>query len=134
VALSLRPGRRAPPPNKLCNAQAGENLRLRLTGCEDSDISQGFVLCSIKNPVPMVTQFEAQLVILELLEHNPIFTVGYRSVLHIHTAVEECEVVKLVGGRPAGESGVALRERPAGSSGSGNHRGPHAHAAPDFAA
>lgn len=38
------------------------------------------MLCSIKNPVPMVTQFEAQLVILELLEHNPIFTVGYRCV------------------------------------------------------
>lgn len=77
-------------------AKAGENLRLRLTGCEESDISQGFVLSSIKSPVPCVTQFEAQLVILELLEHNPIFTVGYRSVLHVHTAVEECEVVKLV--------------------------------------
>jgi hypothetical protein len=63
-----------PPPGR----QAGENLRLRLTGCEESDISQGFVLSSIKNPVPMVSQFEAQLVILELLEHNPIFTVGYR--------------------------------------------------------
>ena len=35
--------------------------------------------------------------IVELLEHNPIFTVGYRSVLHIHTAVEECEITKLVG-------------------------------------
>lgn len=40
----------------------------------------GFVLCSISNPVPMVSTFECQLVILELLEHNPIFTVGYRSV------------------------------------------------------
>ena len=67
-----------PPPHHPFAWQAGENLRLRLTGCEDSDISQGFVLCSIKIPVPMVTQFEAQLVILELLEHNPIFTVGYR--------------------------------------------------------
>jgi peptide chain release factor subunit 3 len=45
----------------------------------------------------MVSAFEAQLVILELLEHNPIFTVGYRSVLHIHTIVEECEVTKLLG-------------------------------------
>lgn len=26
----------------------------------------------------MVSTFECQLVILELLEHNPIFTVGYR--------------------------------------------------------
>ena len=66
-------------------------------GIEEGDISQGFVLSSIKNPVPLVNAFEAQLLILELLDHNPIFTVGYRSILHIHTIVEECEVTKLVG-------------------------------------
>ena len=77
-------------------AKAGENLRLRLTGCDETDVSQGFVLSSIKSPAPVVTTFEAQLVILELLEHNPVFTVGYRSVIHVHTAVEECEVVRLV--------------------------------------
>lgn len=73
-------------------AMSGENLRLRISGAEDTDISPGFVLSSIKNPVPLVTQFEAQLMIVELLEHNPIFTVGYKSILHIHTAVEDCEV------------------------------------------
>ncbi len=119
-------------------SQSGENLRLRITGAEDTDISSGFVLsrcgdwrggsqvsavnsecrsllassggfrqqispplsplrnCSIKNPVPCVTVFEAQLMIVELLEHNPVFTVGYKSVLHIHTACEECEVTKLI--------------------------------------
>lgn len=77
-------------------APAGENLRLRISGAEDSDVSTGFVLCSLKDPTPMVSTFECQLVILELLEHNPIFTVGYRSVLHIHTIVEECEVTKLL--------------------------------------
>ncbi|WIA14996.1 hypothetical protein OEZ85_001702 [Tetradesmus obliquus] len=77
-------------------AKAGENLRLRISGAEEGDVQTGFVLCSISNPVPMVSTFECQLVILELLEHNPIFTVGYRSVLHIHTIVEECEVTKLV--------------------------------------
>nr|QKY15201.1 elongation factor-like protein (EFL) [Polytomella parva] len=77
-------------------ALSGENLRLRISGAEETDISPGFVLSSIKNPVPVVMQFEAQLVIVELLEHNPIFTVGYKSILHIHTAVEECEVTKLV--------------------------------------
>lgn len=43
-------------------------------------MSTGFVLCSLKDPTPMVSTFECQLVILELLEHNPIFTVGYRWV------------------------------------------------------
>ena len=41
-------------------ATAGENLRLRISGAEETDIMAGFVLSSIRNPVPMVTQFEAQ--------------------------------------------------------------------------
>jgi len=77
-------------------AKAGENLRLRVSGAEEADLSAGFVLCGLKGPVGAVTQFEAQLMIVELLEHNPIFTVGYRSVLHCHTLVEECEVSKLI--------------------------------------
>jgi hypothetical protein len=56
--------------------RSGENLRLRITGAEETDISAGFVLSSIKTPVPIVTQFEAQLMIVELLEHNSIFTVS----------------------------------------------------------
>lgn len=44
------------------SARCGENLRLRLGGADEADISAGFVLSSIKNSVPMVTQFEAQLV------------------------------------------------------------------------
>ncbi len=43
-------------------ARSGENLRLRISGADDVDISPGFVLSSIKTPVPVVTQFEAQLV------------------------------------------------------------------------
>lgn len=77
-------------------AKAGENLRLRISGVDDSDVTPGFVLSSTKSLVPVVTQFEAELFIVELLEHNAIFTVGYRSVLHIHTVVEECEVTKLI--------------------------------------
>ena len=50
----------------------------QVTGAEETDISSGFVLSSIKSPVPCVIQFEAQLMIVELLEHNPVFTVGYK--------------------------------------------------------
>lgn len=34
--------------------------------------------------------------ILELLEHNPIFSAGYKCVLHIHSAVEECECTAII--------------------------------------
>ena len=46
-------------------ARPGENLRLRLSGVEEEDVSAGFVLCSRFPPlVPVVTQFEAQIAIL----------------------------------------------------------------------
>lgn len=77
-------------------ARPGENLRLRLSGIEEDDISAGFVLSSRFNPVPVVMQFEAQIVVLELLEHKPILAGGYKAVLHIHSVVEECELTKLV--------------------------------------
>ena len=33
-----------------------------------------------------------ELNLLELMEHKPIFTKGYQSVLHVHTVQEECMV------------------------------------------
>ncbi|KAK9010014.1 hypothetical protein V6N11_036532 [Hibiscus sabdariffa] len=81
--------------NKVRRAGPGENLRVRLSGVEEEDILAGFVLTSIVKTIPAVTEFTAQLQILELLE-NAIFTAGYKAVLHIHSVVEECEIVKLL--------------------------------------
>jgi peptide chain release factor subunit 3 len=77
-------------------ARPGENLRLRVQGIEEEDISAGFVLSSRFNPVPTVIMFEAQIAVLELLEHKPILTGGYKAILHLHSIVEECEITKLV--------------------------------------
>ena len=76
-------------------ARPGENIRLRLTGVEEEEVSAGFVLCAVAAPVPVVTEFDATLSVLELLEHKSIFTAGYKAVLHIHTVTEECEVTSL---------------------------------------
>ena len=46
--------------------------------------------------VPAVTYFNAQLQILELLEHKSILSAGYKAVLHVHSVVEECEITKLL--------------------------------------
>lgn len=77
-------------------AGPGENLRVKLSGIEESDVQSGFVLSSIERPVPVVRQFEAQLMVLDLLEHKAVFTAGYKAVLHVHSLVEECEVTKLL--------------------------------------
>lgn len=81
--------------DEIAAARPGENIRLRLTGVEEEEVSAGFVLCSALHPVPVVVEFDALLSVLELLEHKSIFTAGYKAVLHIHTATEECEVTML---------------------------------------
>ncbi|XP_052176747.1 uncharacterized protein LOC127791051 isoform X2 [Diospyros lotus] len=81
--------------DKVRYAGPGENLRIRLSGIEEEDILSGFVLCCAVRPIAAVSVFVAQLQILELLD-NAIFTAGYKAVLHIHSVVEECEIVELI--------------------------------------
>jgi peptide chain release factor subunit 3 len=64
----------------------GDNVRVRLRGIDDEDISPGFVLTSPSKPVKAVRQFEAQLAILE---HKNIICAGYSAVMHVHTLAEE---------------------------------------------
>lgn len=71
----------------------GDNVRIRLRGIEEEEIAPGFVLCDSKSPVKTVTAFEAQLMILE---HRNIICAGYSSVLHVHTATEECTIGALL--------------------------------------
>ncbi|AQK42951.1 Translation elongation factor EF1A/initiation factor IF2gamma family protein [Zea mays] len=81
--------------SKVRRAGPAENVRVKLSGVEEEDVMAGFVLSSVANPVGAVSEFIAQLQILELLD-NAIFTAGYKAVLHIHSVVEECEIVELI--------------------------------------
>ncbi|KAF8022564.1 hypothetical protein BT93_F0163 [Corymbia citriodora subsp. variegata] len=81
--------------DKVRCAGPGENVRVTLYGIEEKDILSGFVLSGVEKPIAAVTEFVAQLQILELLD-NAIFTAGYKAVLHIHAVVEECEIVELL--------------------------------------
>jgi peptide chain release factor subunit 3 len=67
-------------------AVSGDNVRMRIRGVEDDDISPGFLLTSPHKPVHAVRQFEAQLAILD---HKNIICAGYSAVLHVHTLAEE---------------------------------------------
>jgi peptide chain release factor subunit 3 len=67
-------------------AQCGDQVRLRLRGIEEEEILPGFVLCSPKRLVHCVSEFEAQIRILEL---KSILTSGFNCVLHVHAAIEE---------------------------------------------
>lgn len=64
----------------------GDNVKIRLKGVDDEDISPGFVLTNPQKPIHSVRQFEAQLAILE---HKNIICAGYSAVMHVHTLAEE---------------------------------------------
>ncbi|CDO71362.1 hypothetical protein BN946_scf184908.g120 [Trametes cinnabarina] len=74
-------------------AFCGDNIRIRVRGVDDEDISPGFVLTSPTHPVHAVRQFEAQLAILD---HKNIICAGYSAVMHIHTLAEEVTLVALL--------------------------------------
>lgn len=67
----------------------GENVKVKVKGIEEEDVSPGFVLCDANNPIRTGRIFDAQLVILE---HKSIICAGYSAVMHIHCAAEEITV------------------------------------------
>lgn len=69
---------------------SGDNIRIRLRGVDDEDISPGFVLTSPGRPIHAVRQFIAQLAILE---HKSIICAGYSAVLHVHALSEEVSLL-----------------------------------------
>ena len=70
-------------------------LRVSCPGCHGVQVTPGFVLSGPRNRCPVVTKFQCQLQLLELLDHKSIFTAGYSCILHIHSLTEECEVLHL---------------------------------------
>lgn len=79
--------------NEVDMAMCGEQVKLRIKGVEEEDISPGFVLTSPKNPIKSVTKFVAQIAIVEL---KSIIAAGFSCVMHVHTAIEEVHIVKLL--------------------------------------
>ena len=74
-------------------AYSGDNVRIRLKGINDEDVSPGYVLSSVQKPVKTTTQFHAQLAILE---SKNIIAAGYTAVMHLHTVAEEVRLVALL--------------------------------------
>lgn len=74
-------------------AQCGDQVRMRLKGIEEEDILPGFVICSPKRLVHNVSEFEAQIRILDL---KSILSAGFNCVLHVHSAIEEVTFAALL--------------------------------------
>ncbi|CAH1795378.1 unnamed protein product [Owenia fusiformis] len=74
-------------------AESGANVKVKLKGVEEEDVSPGFVLCSPENVCNTSRVFDAQIVILE---YKNIICAGYSAILHIHTCAEEVTIKSLL--------------------------------------
>ncbi|PKI83726.1 Sup35p [Malassezia vespertilionis] len=74
-------------------AISGDNVRIKLKGVDLDEVQAGFVLTDPKDPVHVVTRFEAQLAILE---HRNIICAGYSAVMHAHSLSEEVNLAELL--------------------------------------
>ena len=89
-------------------AEPGDNIGFNVRGIGKKDIARGDVLGHINNPPSVVSEFTAQIIVLN---HPTVITVGYTPVLHVHTAQIACQFIELVKKiDPA--TGATIQEKP----------------------
>lgn len=74
-------------------AKPGDNIGFNVRGIAKKDIARGDVLGHPDNPPTVVTEFTAQIVVLN---HPSVVTVGYTPVFHVHTAQVACQITEIV--------------------------------------
>jgi len=80
----------------VARCSAGEIVTVGLKDISTNDISQGFVLCGLDEELPVMSSFEAQLAIIDLLPTKPVLSAGYTAVIHVHTCTEEIMIEDLI--------------------------------------
>ncbi len=89
-------------------AEPGDNIGFNVRGIGKKDIARGDVLGHVNNPPSVVSEFTAQIIVLN---HPTVITVGYTPVLHVHTAQIACQFIELVKKiDPA--TGATIQEKP----------------------
>ena len=74
-------------------AEPGDNIGFNVRGVGKKDIARGDVLGHADKAPNVVTEFTAQIVIMN---HPTVVTVGYTPVFHIHTAQVACQFVEII--------------------------------------
>jgi peptide chain release factor subunit 3 len=77
-------------------AQSGDNVKLKLKNIEEEEIHPGFVVCMLGSPCTVGNIFDARVQITELSGESKIIAAGFTCILHIHTAIEEVAVKRLI--------------------------------------
>jgi len=78
-------------------ARPGENVQITLIHVADENmITKGDILTFRENVCPVTMLFEAQIDVMELLEHKMIISKGYSCVMHCHTWADDIVIKDLL--------------------------------------
>jgi len=89
-------------------ALAGENVGINVRGVGKKDIARGDVICDAAQPIKVVEEFVAQIVVIN---HPTVLAKGYTPVFHVHTAQVPCQFTELIAQiNPA--TGEVIKENP----------------------
>jgi peptide chain release factor subunit 3 len=78
-------------------ARPGENVQVTLIHIvEENMIQKGDILTNRENPCPVTMIFEAEIEIMELLEHKMIISKGYSCIMHCHTFADDITIKDLL--------------------------------------
>jgi elongation factor 1-alpha len=78
---------------QMTQAEPGDNVGFNVRGIAKKDVQRGDVIGHVTSPPTVVTEFTAQVVILN---HPTVVTVGYTPVFHIGTNQVACQFVEIV--------------------------------------
>jgi len=71
----------------------GENVKVKVKGVEEGEVTPGFVLCDPTNPIKSCKVFDAQVAILD---YKSIICPGKEFVLHLQAIIEEVTLKALI--------------------------------------
>jgi len=77
---------------QISEAIPGDNVGFNVRGIGKKDIARGDVLGHVDNAPMVVSEFTANMVVLN---HPTVVTAGYTPVFHVHTAQVACQVVEI---------------------------------------
>ncbi len=77
---------------QLQQAEPGDNVGFNVRGIAKKDIARGDVLGHTNSPPTVVSEFTAQIYVLN---HPSVITAGYTPVFHVHTAQVACQIISI---------------------------------------
>lgn len=89
-------------------AQFGDSVNLKIKGCSEEEIVSGSVVSCLNTSLNAVLEFDAQILVLNT---EKIISAGYEAVMHIHHAIEDIVISKLLRNVDK-KTGKPLKSRP----------------------